>query len=304
MTTPSLPLDKGMARKLSAGLGWFSLGLGAAQLAVPGHINSLIGVRDTGGTRMLQRLFGAQEVGMGMGIFSAPRRDLIVSSRVAGDAVHISLMAASLSSKHTNRARAATTLAVLGGVAALDAVTAASLRAAAPSGEYALHATYATTINRPVNEVYDFWRDFSRLPSFMRHLESVEVLSETRSRWTAKAPAGRTVSWEAEIVEDEPNAKIAWRSVNDADVANAGHVRFRPAPADQGTEVSVTIDYTPPLGYVGAGVALLAGEDPRQQIQEDLLRLKQVMEVGEVVVSHGTIDGATLHQHPAQPAER
>src|SRR5690606_24857059 len=91
--TPSIPLDKGMARKLSAGLGWFSLGLGAAQLAVPGRVNSLIGVQDTARARLLQRLFGAQEVGMGMGIFAVPRRDMIVWNRVAGDAIHISLMA-------------------------------------------------------------------------------------------------------------------------------------------------------------------------------------------------------------------
>jgi uncharacterized membrane protein len=138
----------------------------------------------------------------------------------------------------------------------------------------------------------------------MRHLEKVEVLDNTRSRWTATAPAGRTVSWEAEIVEDQPNEVIAWRSTGDADVENAGRVRFRPAPANQGTEVTVTIDYTPPLGPIGAGVALLSGEDPRQQLQEDLLHLKQVLEVGEVVLSEGTIEGATLRQHPAQPAAK
>jgi uncharacterized membrane protein len=302
--TPSILVSNDVARKLSAGLGWFSLGLGAAQLAVPGKVNALIGVRDTDRARLLQRLFGAQEVSMGMGIFSVPRRDMLVWTRVAGDAIHISLMSSLLSSKHTNRTRATATLAALGGVAALDAVTAASLRAGAPSGKYAQHATYATTINLPVGEVYGFWRDFSNLPRFMRHLESVEVLSETRSRWTATAPAGRTVSWEAEIVDDQPNAKIAWRSIGNADVANAGHVLFRPAPADQGTEVIVTIDYTPPLGAIGTGVALLAGEDPRQQLQEDMLRLKQVLEIGEVVVSAGTVNGATLRQHPAQPAAR
>src|SRR5690606_1322502 len=106
---------------------------------------------------------------------------------------------AALKSKRTNRARAAATIASLAGVTALDAATAASLRAARPSGQFAQRVTYATTINRPVNDVYSFWRDFSNLPLFMRHLEAVEVLSETRYRWTATAPMGRTVSWEAEI---------------------------------------------------------------------------------------------------------
>jgi uncharacterized membrane protein len=292
------------ARRLASGLGWFSLGLGAVQLIAPGRLNALIGVHDTGRARLLQRLFGMQEVTMGMGIFSAPRRDIPVWSRVAGDATHLALMTTALRSKRSDRKRVASTLAALGGVTALDAVTAVSLRASAPSGQYAQHVTYATTINRPVNDVYAFWRDFTNLPRFMRHFEKVEVLDDTRSRWTATAPAGRTVSWEAEIVEDQPNEVIAWRSTGDADVENAGRVRFRPDPADQGTEVTVTIDYTPPLGPIGAGVALLAGEDPRQQLQEDLLRLKQVLEVGEVVLSEGTIQGATLRQHPAQPAAK
>jgi uncharacterized membrane protein len=130
------------------------------------------------------------------------------------------------------------------------------------------------------------------------------VQDKTRSRWTAIAPMGRTVSWEAEIVEDRPNELISWRSMEGADVANAGTVRFVAAPAGQGTEVRITLDYTPPLGEVGTAVALLAGEDPRQQLQEDMLRLKNVLEVGEVVRSEGTVDGATLRQHPAQPPKQ
>lgn len=304
MATPSLPISTGTARKLATGLGWFSLGLGAAQAAVPGKVNDLIGVPDTSRNRLLQRLFGAQELTMGFGIFASPRRDLPVMSRVAGDLVHITLIGLSLGSDRTDRARAASTLASLVGVAALDAATAASLRAAAPSGEHAQHVTYATTINRPVEEVYAFWRDFTNLPTFMRHLVSVEATGPARSRWKATAPAGRTVEWEAEIVEDRPNELISWRSVGDADVANTGTVRFVAAPADQGTEVRITMDYTPPLREFGTAVALLAGKDPRQQLQEDMLRLKNVLEVGEVVKSAGTVHGAILRQHPAQPPEQ
>lgn len=303
MATRSLPISSDMARRLASGLGWFSLGLGAAQAAVPGRVNALIGIPDTDRNRLLQRLFGAQELTMGMGIFAAPRRDLPVWSRVAGDVVHVSLMTRALGSKRSNRTRAASTLAALVGVTALDAVTAASLRTGAPSGDYAQHVTYATTINRPVEDVYAFWRDVRNLPTFMRHLESVEVMDETRSRWKASAPAGKTVEWDAEITEDRPNEVISWRSTGDADVANEGSVRFVRAPADQGTEVRVTMNYTPPLGVAGTAVALLTGEDPRQTLQEDLLRLKQVLEIGEVIQSAGTVHGATLHQHPAQPPE-
>lgn len=303
MATSSLSINTDTARKLASGLGWFSLGLGAAQAIAPGRINALIGVPDTGRNRLLQRLFGAQELAMGMGIFSVPRRDLPIASRVAGDVVHVTLMGVSLGSDRTNKARASATLASLLGVTVLDAVTAASLRSEAASGEHAQHVTYATTISRPVGEVYAFWRDFSNLPTFMRHLVSVDVIAETRSRWTATAPAGRTVEWDAEIVEDRPNEMISWRSTGDADVANEGTVRFVAAPANQGTEVRVTMNYTPPFGEIGAVVALLAGEDPKQQLQEDMLRLKSVLELGEVVRSAGTVEGATLRQHPGQPPD-
>jgi len=304
MATRAIPVSTDTAKKLASGLGWFSLGLGAVQTVAPGRVNALIGVPDTGRNRLLQRLFGLQELTMGMGIFSVPRRDLPVMSRVAGDVVHISLMGNELRSDRVDRGRAIPALVSLVGVAALDTVTAASLRAAAPSGDHAQRVTYATTIRRPVEEVYAFWRDFTNLPTFMRHLVSVEVLDATRSRWTATAPAGRTVEWEAEIVEDRPNERISWRSIGDADVASEGEVRFVPAPADQGTEVRVTMNYTPPFREIGTAVALLAGEDPRQQLQEDMLRLKNVLEIGEVVRSDGTVEGATLRQHPGQPSER
>lgn len=303
METRSVPISSDMARRLSSGLGWFSLGLGAVQTALPGKVNTLIGVPDTDRNRLLQRVVGAQELTMGLGIFASPRRDLPIWSRVAGDAIHVTLMSVALGGKRTDRTRAASTVAALSAVMALDAFTAASLRAGAPSGDYAQHVTYATTINRPVEEVYAFWRDFQNLPTFMRHLESVEVMSETRSCWTATAPAGATVTWEAEITENRPNELIAWRSTGDADVANEGSVRFVRAPADQGTEVRVTMNYTPPFWAAGTAVAMLAGEDPRQTLQEDLLRLKQVLEIGEVLLSAGTVHGATLHQHPAQPPE-
>ncbi|MDQ4044822.1 MAG: SRPBCC family protein [Chloroflexota bacterium] len=301
MPMPSVPINTDTARQLASGLGWFSLGLGTVQVAVPGKVNAVIGVHDTSRNRLLQRIFGAQELAMGIGIFSSPRRDLPVASRVVGDLVHVTLVSMALRSKRTDRARAISAIASLAGITALDAVTAASLRAAAPSGEHAQHITYATTVNRPVEDVYAFWRDFTNLPSFMRHLVSVEMTSGTQSRWKATAPAGQTVQWEAEIVEDRPNELIAWRSVDDADVANAGSVRFVPAPGDQGTEVHVTMNYTPPLHEIGTAVALLAGEDPRQQLQEDMLRLKNVLEVGEVVKSAGSVHGATLRQHAGQP---
>ena len=305
-----LPLSGDTARRLSNGLAVFSHSLGIAQLAAPGRINALIGVRDDGRNRLLQRVFGMQEITAGTGILAGPRRDVWVWNRVAGDIVHVSLMAASLASSNArDRRRASTTLASLVAITALDAFTAASLTANADdkvqdgssANRQDQHIVRTTTVNRPLEEVYRYWRNFANLPAFMHHLESVEVKSDTRSRWKAKAPAGKSVEWDAEIVEDQPNHLIAWRSTGDADVRNSGSVRFTPATGNRGTEVRVAIDYTPPAGVLGAAVAVLFGEEPRQQLQEDLLRFKQVMETGEVVLSEGAIHGARLKQHPAQP---
>ena len=142
------------------------------------------------------------------------------------------------------------------------------------------------TVNRSPEECYRFWRDFENLPRFMRHLESVQVLDGNRSRWTARAPLG-TVSWDAAIINDVPDELIAWRSLEGADVDNAGSVRFRAVPGNRGTTVTVELNYEPPAGRLGVTIAKLFGEEPEQQVREDLRRFKQVMEAGEVATVQG-----------------
>lgn len=153
--------------------------------------------------------------------------------------------------------------------------------------EHGIHVEEAMTVNRTPWDLYQFWRNFENLPSFMKHVESVEVLDEKRSHWAIKAPAGTTVEWDAEIINDEPNALIAWRSLGNANVDNAGSVRFVPGPEGRGTEVRVVIDYIPPAGVVGKWVASLFGKNPASQIREDLRRFKRVMETGEVPTTEG-----------------
>jgi uncharacterized membrane protein len=145
-----------------------------------------------------------------------------------------------------------------------------------------IHVAQALTIDKPTDELYRFWRNFENLPRFMDHLESVTVLDDRRSHWVAKGPAGSHVEWDAEIINDEPNRLIAWRSLEDADIHHTGSVRFLDAPGDGGTEVQVTLEYLSPGGKVGQWIAKLFGEEPEQQIREDLDRLKKVMESGEV----------------------
>ena len=169
-----------------------------------------------------------------------------------------------------------------------------------PSSSSGVHVVETITIKRPRTEVYGFWHNFENLPRFMAHLESVQVLDERRSHWKAKAPAGTTVEWDAETVEDRPNELIAWRSLEGSSVPNSGTVQFKDAPGDRGTEVRVELRYQPPGGKIGALFAKLFGEEPEQQVKGDLRRFKQVMETGEVVHSD-----ASIHQgmHPAQPPE-
>lgn len=149
----------------------------------------------------------------------------------------------------------------------------------------------SVTINKSPEELYRFWRRFENLPRFMNHLESVTTTAGGRSHWVAKAPAGTTVEWDAEVYNEKENELIAWRSLDAADVDNAGSVRFEPATGGRGTTVRVTLRYDPPGGTLGSIVARLFGENPEQQIEEDLRRFKQVMETGEIATTEGQPSG-------------
>jgi uncharacterized membrane protein len=149
----------------------------------------------------------------------------------------------------------------------------------------------SVTINRPAEELFRFWRNFENLPRFMDHLESVSVTSEGRSHWVAKAPAGTSVEWDAEIYNEKEGELIAWRTLEGSQVASAGSVRFETAAGGRGTIVRVTLKYDPPGGKLGSLVARLFGENPEQQIDEDLGRFKQLMETGEVATTKGQPSG-------------
>lgn len=140
----------------------------------------------------------------------------------------------------------------------------------------------SVTVNRPVEEVYRFWRNFENLPRFMDHLEAVTVIDATRSHWVASAPAGSKVEWDAAIHTELENELIAWRSLPDSEVNNAGSVHFMPVGDGSQTEVRVVLSYEPPAGRLGANVAKLLGEEPSKQVEDDLRRFKQVMEAAEV----------------------
>jgi uncharacterized membrane protein len=151
------------------------------------------------------------------------------------------------------------------------------------AGRRGIRVRERVRINRSPHDVFAFWRTLSNLPQFMDHLVEVRVIDSTRSRWTAKAPAGTTVSWDAEIINEIDGELIAWRSTENAEVATAGSVRFVPAPG--ATDVLVTLQYAPPAGELGSWVAWLFGREPSQQIRADLEKLKGQLESGYVSAS-------------------
>lgn len=289
-------------KKIATGLGWFSIGLGVAELIAPDGVARLIGVKPTSTSRTLLRAFGARELAAGIGILSNDRPTGWVWSRVAGDVMDLSMLGTAMTKDDTDRTRLNAATAAVIGVTALDIVTGSGLssqQSARNGGRTSgIHIKRSITVARPREEVYSFWHDFKNLPRFMKHLESVTVMGNGRSHWKAKAPAGSTVEWDAETTADQPNELIAWHSLGNADVSNSGMVRFVEAPGGRGTEVHVDLHYDPPGGAIGALFAKMFGEEPGGQIADDLRRFKQVMEIGEVMLSDATV---TEGPHPAQP---
>jgi uncharacterized membrane protein len=149
----------------------------------------------------------------------------------------------------------------------------------------------AITIGKPAEELYNFWRRFENLPKFMQHLESVTEQDGGKSHWVAKAPFGKTVQWDAQIINETPNELIAWKSLPGADVESAGSVTFKPGPQGRGTEVHVSLSYQPPAGQIGAAVAKLFGEEPNQQVDNDLRHFKNLMETGSLPTTDGQSAG-------------
>jgi uncharacterized membrane protein len=290
------------AEQFAIGLGWFSVGLGLAELLAPRSVARAIGMPDASGA-VLQTL-GAGKIANGVAILAQPDNRAWLWSRVGGGGIDLAYFSSGLQDDRVDTGTLGIAMAAVLGVAALDAICAQQL-SGVPAGERdhvgddgVVRIARVTTINKPVHEVYQFWRRFENFPRFMRHLQSVEKLDERRSRWRATAPAGQTVEWEAELLEDRPDEWIAWKSVPGSQIQNSGSVRFSPAPGARGTEVRVQLQYSPPAGSLGRGIAWLFGQEPDQQIHHDLHRFKQLMETGEIPLS----DGPALWR-AAQPVE-
>jgi len=193
----------------------------------------------------------------------------------------------------TRRSKAGTAVAAAGGIMAWQAMRSNS---AEPSET---HATFL--VNTTPDRAYFMWRDFQNLPRFMAQLKEVRVLDSRRSEWTALGPMDKEVRWTAEITDDSPNERIAWRSLPDSDVETSGYVSFRPDPQGRGTFITAEMLYRLPGGAVTTALATAAGKHPEFLIRENLRRFKSLLETGEVPTTAGQTHGERgMHGHTSQ----
>jgi len=291
----------GPTDRMARALGWFSIGLGVAEVVAPRGMARLIGLADTHGRRRLLRGFGLRAITSGAGILGGQRQAGWLWSRVAGDALDLGVLRTAMRDHGADRARLGTAAAAVAGVAAVDLLASerATRRARAP-----IHVRTSTTIDRSPQELYERWHDLTELPGIMRHVASVEMTGPKRSRWRVHGPAGTMIEWEAETVEDHPGRRIAWQSVDGATIPNRGAVEFLAAPGDRGTILRVDLRYEPPGGAAGAAIATLFGKEPSQQIVGDLRRFKQRVETGEIATGAGPSARRrpSRYDEPMQPA--
>ncbi|GHF03422.1 hypothetical protein GCM10018789_37020 [Streptomyces werraensis] len=286
---------------LVRGLGWASALLGVPQVAAPAGFARALGVGDAPRHRSATTAVGVRELAAATGLLGRPHPAWLWG-RVGGDLMDLTMLARALKN-HDGRGLGRTVAAA----AAVTALTATDVYAAVTRTRRStpMELTAATTVTRSPDEAYTLWRDVERLPEFMVHLDEVHVTGPRTSHWRVGAPFGKTVEWDAEITQEVPGQLVAWRSVEGADIANSGEARFVPAPGGQGTEIRVSLRYELPGGAAGKAAARWFGEEPHQQLDDDLRRFKQIAEIGEVVRSEGAPGGKRARgefpQHPARP---
>jgi uncharacterized membrane protein len=299
------------AERRARGLGWFSLGLGVAQLLAPRRVARLIGIRDDERTCHIVQTIGVREISSGAAILTNTESAGPVWMRVVGDVMDLGLLGWAMQSEDTERDRVVAATAAVAGITLIDALSAVQLGKAngGGNGSLALDRTGrrepqpglirmagAVTVKRARAEVYAFWKNFENLPKFFEHVESIQT-SGQKSRWRSRLFGGNPLEWEAEIILDRPEESIEWRSFEDGNIASRGVVHFLDAPGARGTEVRVELEYGP-KGVLGASFAKLFGAVPAQQIANDLRRFKQLLEVGEIVHSDASVHSG---MHPARP---
>ena len=265
------------AEDFAWGLGWWSLGLGLAQVLAPRTMSRLTGVPLP---RALTMLCGVRAIACGVGILTQERPDPWMRVRVAGDAFDLAVVATGALLPGTRRGRVGIAGAAIAAVAAADLYCTRRLRErgarAAPR-----HVMLSVDVERPPSAVYRFWRNFSNLPRVMPHLRSVQVLDDSQSHWIAKGPGGTRIEWDTEIIDDQPGERLAWRSVEGAALYSAGSVELQPVGAN-GTRMRIELLCDSPSDSLGLAIVRLFGRDPQFGVRLDLQALQRLVQRGEI----------------------
>jgi uncharacterized membrane protein len=280
--------------QVAKALGWFSIGLGLAELIAPKRMAKATGLNK--GASMMP-LLGLREIASGIGILANQKPAGWVWSRVAGDAMDLAVLGAGFKSRQSDPTRLAIATAMVAGVTVADILCGKQLCEeqkdsrngnATAEGAAGSHETFRTiTINRSARELYQFWRNAENLQQIMPTLRSVKATGEKTSHWVDKGPGNVDVEWDSEIIEDNPADRISWRSLPGTKFPNSGSVRFEELPGDRGTVVRLKMICEAPAAGIGAKIAKVLGRAPQQQTMEFLRRFKQLMETGEIPTTQG-----------------
>lgn len=264
-------------------LGWFSIGLGVAEVVFPRNLARVIG---TPQKPMTTRLMGLREIGVGIGILASTRPAGWLKARVAGDMLDLALLKSAFWSRKSNRARLSGTTIAVTAITAAD-IMYARMYDSAPPASNRIRIEASMAVNRSPDNCYQFWRKLENIPRFMEYLDAVQITGEKTSRWKLKPTASKLLEWDAEITRDDPGELIEWRSLPGGDIENFGTVRFEPRLSGSGTNIRLSMEYAPP------GVAARALPDhimkmiSEHDLREDLRRFKSVIESGETPTTKG-----------------
>lgn len=298
----SFPATRGRsAGDFAQTLGWLSLGLGIAGLMMPRTLARWAGLapRDT-----WLRAIGAREFITGAGILLRPDKPGWLWSRVAGDAMDLSLMA--LAPRHRSDRRSGMVSALLTGITVLDLLVAydktadktarlhSEPRATRKKSTAIVHVKRSLDINRSPEACYHFWRHFENFPRFMQHVESVKLVDTTHSRWQVHAPLRQHTHWEVELTSDIPGQQLGWQTragSATSDISHTGIVHFRPAPGRRGTRIEAELTYHLLRGMAGLVRARMTEEALTRSLSNDLRRFKQLIETGEIATTIGQAAG-------------
>lgn len=288
------PRSSDDAVRLARALGWFSIGLGVAEVAVPRALGTIVGIQRP----WTMRALGLREIAAGAAILMRPREPAFLWSRVAGDALDLALLGAAFGARDAHRGRLTAALGTVGAVTAVDVMASRRLSAASLGQQAApVEISLSVAIDRPADELYRFWRNLTNLPRFMssvrevRPLDGVAPEQARRWHWVGFAPVG-TLEWESEITEDRPGQLIAWRSSSVTPLAFEGTVHFAAPSNGEGTLVRLRMRYAGAGGAATAAVARMLRQLPRQQMKAELRRFKQLIETGEIATIDGQPSGA------------